>query len=133
MSGFTDGIVEQYLNQDPERRKAYALDPQTHHQTNLLRRTLEATERAMENEGIPAETRARVLRSVVYGDAEPRVTRDQARDLLLARFDPAEFDRPASPVFTEPAGDFSVTDDLKPYAGPVRPDEEPTTDKETRS
>lgn len=130
MSEFTDSIVEQYLNQDPERRKAYALDPQTHHQTELLRRMLETTERAMEDEGIPAETRARVLRAVVYGDAEPgmverRMTRDEARDLLLTRFDPSEFGRPASPVFTEPAADFSVRDELKPYTDPVS-DEEPT-------
>ena len=49
------------------------------------------------------------------------------RLLLLADMDPTEFRRPASPVFTEPAGDLGVRDELKPYAGPVRPDEEPTT------
>lgn len=34
------------------------------------------------------------------------------RDLLLTRFDPSEFERPSSPVFTEPAEDFSVRDEL---------------------
>jgi hypothetical protein len=48
------------------------------------------------------------------------------RELLLTTFDPSEFGRPDNPVFTEPAGDFSVRDELRPYAGPVRPDEEPT-------
>lgn len=43
------------------------------------------------------------------------------RELLLTTFDPSEFERPSSPVFTEPAEDFSVRDELKPYAGPERP------------
>lgn len=49
------------------------------------------------------------------------------RELLLTQFDPSEFNAPPTPVFTEAAGDLSVKDDLKPYAGPVRPGEEPTT------
>lgn len=60
-------------------------------------------------------------------ERERREKLSRERLLLLADMDPTEFRRPSSPVFTEPAGDFSVTDDLKPYAGPVRPDEEPTT------
>lgn len=58
---------------------------------------------------------------------EPDVARreklSRERLLLLADMDPTEFRRPASPVFTEPAEDFSVTDDLKPYTGPVSGEE----------
>jgi hypothetical protein len=50
------------------------------------------------------------------------------RELLLTTFDPSEFSRPDNPVFTEPAEDSTVRDELAdPNAGPVRPDEEPTT------
>lgn len=48
------------------------------------------------------------------------------RELLLTTFDPSEFGRLPNPVFTEPAGDLSIQDDLMPYASPVRPDEEQT-------
>ena len=41
----------------------------------------------------------------MFGDPDEarRMTGDEARELLLATFDPSEFGRPSSPVFTEPA------------------------------
>lgn len=57
-------------------------------------------------------------------ERERREKLSRERLLLLADMDPTEFRRPSSPVFTEPAGDFSVRDELKPYEAPVRPDEE---------
>jgi len=90
MSEFTDNLVRQYLDQAPEMRKAYTLDPQTYHQTNLLRRMLETAERAMEREGVPAESRRRVLNEIVYGDQGPRLTQNEARKLLLTTFDPSK-------------------------------------------
>jgi hypothetical protein len=48
------------------------------------------------------------------------------RLLLLADMSPSAADVTINQLFTEPGGDFSVRDELKPYTGPVRPDEEPT-------
>lgn len=116
MSEFTDSLITQHLNQTPSLRDAYHHDAPTYHQVNLMRRMLETTERAMEREGIAAESRKRVLETIVYGDPDVEKLRRE-RDLLLTRFDPSEFGRPSSPVFTEPS----------PRVGPVRPGEEPTT------
>lgn len=137
MSEFTDDTLNRYLDQHGMREAALH-DPEQRWEEERLRRMLEIVERAMADEGVPYEARRRVINRVVWGEpegridvharmAEPLMTRDEARDLLLTTFDPSDFDRTPSPVFTEPAGDLGVTDDLKPYAGPVRPDEEPTT------
>lgn len=123
MSEFTDGLITQHLGRHQDRWEDYLKDSAFHHETELLRRLLETTERAMEREGIAAEARRRVLETIVFGDPdeERRMTRDEARALLLTTFDPSEFERPSSPVFTEPAEDFSVRDELKPYTDPERP------------
>lgn len=125
MSEFTDSLITQHLGRHQDQWEDYLRDSAFHHQTELLRRLLETAEQAMEREGIPAESRRRVLETIVFGDpdAAPRMARDEARELLLTTFDPSEFDRLPNPVFTEPAGDFSVKDELKPYTGPASGEE----------
>jgi len=114
MSEFTDDIVSRYLNQNPEQRKAYATNPQTHHEVNLLRRMLETAERAMKREGVPVESMRHVLNEIVYGEPEPRLTRDEARHLLLTRFDPSASDVTINQLFTELAEGSPVRDDVTP-------------------
>lgn len=125
MSEFTDSLITQHLARHQDQWEDYLRNSAFYHQTEQLRRVLEAAERAMERERIPAESRRRVLETIVFGDQdeERRMTRDEARELLLTTFDPSEFGRPPNPVFTEPGGDFSVRDDLKPYAGPESSEE----------
>lgn len=97
MSDLTDSIINRYLDRNPDDRHAYRNDPSTYHQVDFLRRTLATAERALQRESIPAEVRRRVLETIAFGDP------DEARELLLTTFDPTEFRRPSSPVFTEPA------------------------------
>lgn len=115
MSDFTDRTVSRYLEQDPERRKTYALDPQAHHEIELLRRTLDATERAMTDEGVTEDVRRRVVNRVVWGEPEGLVdVHAQFRAQVLAAYD-----LPAQLVESWEAIAAAA-------AGPVRPDEEQT-------
>lgn len=128
MSEPTDRIIDAHLKQRPGARHAYDHDPTMHNDIERARSMLTVMEAAMQREGIPYDSAERVLNEIVSTglDGWERDKRSRERLLLLADMDPTEFRRPASPVFTEPAGDLGVTDDLKPYAGPARPDEEPT-------
>jgi hypothetical protein len=49
------------------------------------------------------------------------------RELLLTAFEPSASECTINQVFTEPAGDFSVRDGLKPY----EPSERPVSGEET--
>lgn len=128
MSEFVDSNLGRYLDQQPGMREALLKDPVQKMQVEALRKTLDMVERALIDEGVPEDARHRVINRVVWGEPEGHVDvharMRRERELLLTSFDPSEFGRPDNPVFTEPAGDFSVRDELKPYAGPVRPDEE---------
>lgn len=131
MSEFTDDTISRYLAQQPGMREALLHDPMQHAQAEALRQTLSMVERALVDEGVPDDVRRRVINRVVWGEPEglvdvharmrapERLRRE--RELLLTTFDPSEFEQPSSPVFTEPAGDFSVRDELKPYEPPERP------------
>lgn len=127
MSELTDRIIGDHLDQRPAARHAYQHDPTMHHQVEWARGLLSVVELAMRGEGVPADIGERVLTEAVRagfaGWERDKLSRERA--LLLTTFDPSEFSRPSSTVFTEAAGDFSVRDELKPYTGPVRPDEEP--------
>lgn len=131
MSEFTDSTLGRYLDQQPGMRQSLLHDPAQKMQVEALRQTLDMAERAMADEGIPHEARRRVINRIVWGEPEGYIDVHAKlrieRDLLLTTFDPSEFGSLSGPAFTEPAEDFSVRDELKPYTGPVRPDEEPTT------
>lgn len=129
MSELTDRIIDDQIKQRPGARHAYLHDPTMHDDIERTRGMLAAMEAAMQREGIPYDSAERVLNEIVTVglDGWERDKRSRERLLLLADMDPTELMRPYGQVFTGPAGDFSVTDDLKPYAGPVRPDEEAAT------
>ncbi|MGW5477686.1 hypothetical protein [Streptomyces sp. NPDC004008] len=115
MSEFTDGTLGRYLDQQPGMRETLLRDPVQHAQTELMRRTLEATERAMADEGVPDEARRRVVNRVVWGEPEGFVdVRARFREQVLAAYDlPTK-----------------LTDAWKTIhdgAGPVRPDKERDT------
>lgn len=125
MSEFVDDTLGRYLDQQPGMRDALIHDPVQKMQAEALRQTLTMVERALTDEGVPDDVRRRVINRVVWGEPEGRVDVHarmpdperlrRERELLLTTFDP----RPFIPVFTEPAGDFSVRDELKPYTGPA--------------
>lgn len=128
MSEHTDRIIEDQLKHRPGARHAYQHDPTMHNDIERARSMLTVMEAAMQREGIPYDSAERVLNEIVSTglDGWERDKLSRERLLLPSDMGPTEFRRPASPVFTEPAGDFSVRDELKPYTGPARPDEEPT-------
>ena len=120
MSEFTDGLIAQHLGRHQDRWEDYLKDSAFHHETELLRRLLETTERAMECEGIAAESRRRVLEAIVFGDPneERRMARDEARDLLLTTFDPSEFGFPPdSGAFAALAEHVNRADPERPVSG----------------
>lgn len=128
MSETVDRIINDHLMQRPGARHAYGHDPTMHNEIERARSLLAVVESAMQREGIPYDSAERVLSEVMRAglDGWEREQVSRERMLLLTTFDPSEFGRSSSPVFTEAADDFTVQDDLKPYAGLVRPDEEPT-------
>jgi hypothetical protein len=134
MSEFVDTTLGRYLDQQPGMREALLKDPVQHMQAEVLRQTLNMVERALIDEGVPEETRRRVLNRAIWGEPEGRVDvharmRDpeklrRERDLLLTTFDPSEFGFPSdSGSFAALAKHVNRADES---AGPVRPDEEPT-------
>lgn len=125
MSDNIDRIIDTHLKQRPGARHAYHHDPTMHNDIERARQMLATVEAAMQREGIPHDSAERVLNEVVSAglDGWKRDKVSRERMMLLTTFDPSEFGRPSSPVFTEPAGDFSVRDELKPYTGPVSGEE----------
>lgn len=109
MSEFTDGTLSRYLDQQRGMRRALLEDPVQCAQTELLRRTLAAMERAMVDEGVDEDAQRRIVNRVVWGD--PDGLRDAYAEMRRRE---AELHRKLP--WTNPR--FG--------AGPVRPDEEPT-------
>jgi hypothetical protein len=116
MSEFTDDTLNRYLSQQPGMREALRNDPGQHMQAEALRRTLDMVERAMIDEGMPVEVRRRVVNRVIWGEPEGFVdVRARVREQVLAAYDlPVELTDAWKAIHEE-------------SAGPVRPDEEPTT------
>jgi hypothetical protein len=52
------------------QRTTEAQDPIYHFQWEHLRRVLETADMAMEDEGIPEESRSRVIRTILYGSPD---------------------------------------------------------------
>lgn len=70
MSDYSDDTLDRYLAGHTEARRAYLEDPVQHAQIELQRRLLDATERAMQAEGMPEDARHRVVNRIVWGDPE---------------------------------------------------------------
>lgn len=109
MSEYTDDTLNRYLDQQPGMRRQLLHDPVQHAQTELMRRTLGALERAMVDEGVGEEAQRRIINRVVWGD--PDGLRDAYAEMRRRE---AELHRKLP--WTNPAYG----------AGPVRPDEETT-------
>jgi hypothetical protein len=102
-------------------------------QVETLRKTLGMVERALIDEGVPEETRRRVLNRAVWGEPEGRVDvharmRDseklrRERELLLTTFDPSASDVTINQLFTELAEGSPVRDDLSPEGRPAAGEE----------
>ena len=105
MSETVDRIIDTHLKQRPGARHAYQHDPAMHDDIERARRMLAVMESAMQREGIPYDSAQRVLNEIVSAglDGWERDKRSRERMLLLTTFDPSEFGRPSSPVFTKPA------------------------------
>lgn len=103
MSYNIDRIIATHLKQRPGARHAYHHDPNMHHDIERMRQILAGVESAMRREGIPYRLAERVLNKVVSagldGWEQDKLRRE--RELLLTTFDPSEFGRLSSSVFTE--------------------------------
>jgi hypothetical protein len=77
--------VDRALGRYQERlgdRRTYLEDPQNHWQWKWIRRMLDITDMAMEDEGVDEHSRERVIRTILYGapdplEAEQRIQRQQ--------------------------------------------------------
>lgn len=91
MSESTDRTLGRWLDQQPGMRQALLEDPVQHAQSELMRRTLDAADRAMADEDVPEEVRRRVVNRVVWGEPEGLVDvhaqMDRIRKEVLATFD----------------------------------------------
>jgi hypothetical protein len=114
MSEYTDDTIARHLAQQPGMRQALLEDPVQRAQTELMRRTLAAAERAMTDERVPDEVRRRVINRIVWGEPEGRIdVHAQMRDQVAAMY---------SSMLPSPEALRALLDG----AGPARPDEEPT-------
>lgn len=117
MSDFTDDTLGRYIDQQPGLRQALLHDPVQHMQAEALQRTLDMVECALTDEGVPDDVRRRVVNRVVWGEPEGRVdVYARIREQTLGLYD-------LPPSLTEAWAAIHAD----PSAGPVRPDEEPTT------
>jgi hypothetical protein len=118
MSEHTDDILNRYLGQQPGMREALLNDPVQKIQVESLRQALTMVERALADEGLPVDVSRRVVNRIVWGDPEGYVdVHAKVREVQQQVLD--AYDLPTE-----------LTDAWKAIhasAGPVRPDEEPTT------
>lgn len=73
--------IDRYRSRMPGAREAQLNDPQYAHNTAWLQRMLEIADMAMEDEQIPEQSRARVIRTILYGspDETEALTRIEER------------------------------------------------------
>ncbi|MER6738228.1 hypothetical protein [Streptomyces puniciscabiei] len=116
MSEFADLAVARYLENDHETARAYHLDPQVHADVERMRQFVEAAERAMRDDRVPIVTARRVINRVVFGDPGGlEAVYVSRREQMQAA---AKMQPPTADAWRRL---------LDPDAGPVCPDEEPTT------
>jgi hypothetical protein len=116
MSEFADDVIARYVDLQPGLREALLHDPMQTAQIESLRQTLTMVERALADEGVPDEVRRRVINRTVWGDPEGpagvHARMMEMRKHVLASDLPPDIAKAW----------WELSD-----AGPVRPDEEPTT------
>lgn len=87
MTRMSGDAADAFMRRYPGAPKAAALDPMFHAETRVLRALLACTDMAMEDEGVPDDIRARVIRSVLFGampDVDESAERMRIRDEQLA-------------------------------------------------
>jgi hypothetical protein len=91
VSDFSDETLGRYLGQQPGMREAFHTDPLQHAQVEWMRQILAAAERAMADEGVPDETRRRVINRIVWGEPEGQIDMHarmrETREQVLAAYD----------------------------------------------
>lgn len=115
MSGFAEEVLRHYVDQQPGLREALPHDPVQQAQIEALRQTLTMMERALADEGIPAEVGRRVANRMIWGHPEGLV--DVHAQMLRMRKQILAADLPP---------DLARSWWELPSKSPVRPDEEPT-------
>lgn len=78
-------VLDGYLRRFPNASEAYQGDARFHLEITHIKRILMLVDMAMEDELVPEETRLRVLRTALYGTADPDAA--MARGLLIERRD----------------------------------------------
>lgn len=73
-------VVEDYLRRYPGAEETASTEGQFSAELALLRRILHTADLAMEDEGVGEEVRVRVLRTVVYGAADPEAGAHRRRE-----------------------------------------------------
>jgi len=86
-------VIERYEQRMPGAGHARQQDAQYAHQWRWMQSMLTVADMAMEDEGVPEDVRARVIRTVVYGgpdvaDAELRMELNEAAVKRLAEQPP---------------------------------------------
>ena len=88
MSDTVRSARERYQQNMPGAHEAWLNDPTHHYLVTWMDAILTAADLVMEDEGVPEETRRRVIRTVVYGgpspaDSEQRIAqeREMAREM----------------------------------------------------
>lgn len=71
--------IDRYFARIPGAREAHTSDPVYRAQFTYMRRVLEMAEMAMEDEGIDEPTRARVIRTVVFGAPDEYASMERLR------------------------------------------------------
>lgn len=117
MNDLADRIVSQHLADDLLARDWYRNDSTTHAMYDRARHAMSAAEKEMRHQGLTEDAILRVLRAFFTGCPDwptptPRTpTRDEARELLLTRFDPSASECTINQLFTEPGpGAAQLTD-----------------------
>lgn len=91
MSDYLQQARERWSERMPGAYRAYMIDPTHHYQVDLMDAVLATVDMAMEGEGVPEETRQRVVRAVVYGspnpaDAELRMAQQKEAEREMRRW-----------------------------------------------
>lgn len=98
-SSTVQAAIDRYCGRLPGALEAQHNDPQYAHHMAWLSRMLEIADMAMEDEQIPEQSRARVIRTILYGspdetDALARIEQQAAKADAIARNAPAAYDIP---------------------------------------
>lgn len=87
MTARVNQLINRWLTTIPDADKAYRGDAAYYAHISMMRRMLSAMDLIMEGEGVPEETRVRVIRALICGapDETDALTRMKEAEQLLQR------------------------------------------------